>query len=971
MQEFDDDLRNGIYFDGATPDYQVRCVEWQVRNYPHTHQVAKLVNADGSDVNVFDFISAEIPIIDEGSTEQDRLLHYLVCRYMIHKNNGHVCTVNSNGREPCRDPCSVICSHGFPKPLSEENRVDGRGFPIYRRRRPCDRFVVPYYSKALLKMWCHQNWEYVADATMPRYLYKYVRKPPLNTTVEISGDVSEGVDEVQDMIQMRYVGASQAHWKFLGKKRFSCTPPVHELDCHLPGRDEVIFNPETGESESRMSTLLLYFARPLEFFSCTYEDYFTTHTIPKCSRQGLDDLDMSRCESYDGGNWHRNGYGVVVKERQRGESECRITVVPHSSGDAFFLRLILLKQPVIDYKDAMSYNGETFDTFRSSAIARGLFSEDREIDVVWECALELNLNPKPMRCLLVTVAMEGGDALAKLEAHWQQLAFDLPGENEEDMYTNLLYDLQGRFETLNRTMDDFNLETPPPLVEHDPGKSDCDKASEEYATMYARADDSQKEVLDYCDEKLDEYIQTGVNSGLFIVAPAGYGKTEVARAIGLLAWKKDLAIFNSGSTGLNSLNLHEGSTFHWRYGVPVSDEPQLSSKLSAESPRIRGFLGAVHLHDEAPNNPQKNINCALELLRDIAANNGMRQSPFGCAALFVFIGDFQQIPPVVEGSNDEYASTAASIKNSDVWHHLTVKRLRVNHRQHEDPEYGQELERIGQGLSGIPKEMVPFPMDPSSSAVYCPCDTVENVEKAVQFVFPSLENEMTVIDDEIMTSAYLATTNKAVDEANSYVQSRLPGDLQELLSSDHIGDAAEGETGEFTKDFLDSINGDSAPPHTLHLKERDYVMLIRNYSAADKLMNGTKLQILSTPRSCKGVGLLVRCLETGEKHFIPRIYFTIQYRNKRRNVVTFKLLRRQYPVRLCYSMTINKSMGQTLRKVAIDLRSPVFSHGQLYVAAGRVTKREDARVLPNPNHLHNEDGRQLLLNKVYRPLVHM
>ena len=68
---------------------------------------------------------------------------------------------------------------------------------------------------------------------------------------------------------------------------------------------------------------------------------------------------------------------------------------------------------------------------------------------------------------------------AKLEAHWQQLAFDLPGENEEDMYTNLLYDLQGRFETLNRTMDDFNLETPPPLVEHDPGKSDCDKASEE------------------------------------------------------------------------------------------------------------------------------------------------------------------------------------------------------------------------------------------------------------------------------------------------------------------------------------------------------------------------------------------------------------------------------------------------------------------------------------------------------------
>ena len=44
-----------------------------------------MVTDDGSDVNAFDFISAEIPIINEDSTEEDRLLHYLVCRFMIHK----------------------------------------------------------------------------------------------------------------------------------------------------------------------------------------------------------------------------------------------------------------------------------------------------------------------------------------------------------------------------------------------------------------------------------------------------------------------------------------------------------------------------------------------------------------------------------------------------------------------------------------------------------------------------------------------------------------------------------------------------------------------------------------------------------------------------------------------------------------------------------------------------------------------
>ena len=59
--------------------------------------------------------------------------------------------------------------------------------------------------------------------------------------------------------------------------------------------------------------------------------------------------------------------------------------------------------------------------------------------------------------------------------------------------------------------------------------------------------------------------------------------------------------------------------------------------------------------------------------------------------------------------------------------------------------------------------------------------------------------------------------------------------------------------------------------------------------------------------------------------FIPRI--PNQPSDKENS---FKFTRKQFPVRLCFAMTINKSQGQSVKHVELDLLSSVFTHGQFY-----------------------------------------
>ena len=59
----------------------------------------------------------------------------------------------------------------------------------------------------------------------------------------------------------------------------------------------------------------------------------------------------------------------------------------------------------------------------------------------------------------------------------------------------------------------------------------------------------------------------------------------------------------------------------------------------------------------------------------------------------------------------------------------------------------------------------------------------------------------------------------------------------------------------------------------------------------------------------------------------------------------FSLRQRQFPVQLAFAISINKAQGQSVKYIGLDLRVPVFSHGQLYVALSCATSSDRVKVL--------------------------
>ena len=139
-------------------------------------------------------------------------------------------------------------------------------------------------------------------------------------------------------------------------------------------------------------------------------------------------------------------------------------------------------------------------------------------------------------------------------------------------------------------------------------------------------------------------------------------------------------------------------------------------------------------------------------------------------------------------------------------------------------------------------------------------------------------------------------------------------------------------------------------------------MLLRNMDPIHGHVNGSVYIVTKLSNRIIQAKLISDGPNAGNEILIPRILF-----HPDDKTLPFQFERRQFPIRPCFSMTANKSQGQSKKVVGVNVTKDFFGHGQLYVAMSRVTNPNNLKIFKspsaaNPNHTKNVVYKAVLSN---------
>ena len=915
----------------------IQRVEFQKRGLPHMHMVIflhsdyKLLTPDTVD-NV---IWARWP-----DPESHPLLFDAVKRFMVHGPCGTL-----DPLAPCMK--NNKCSKNFPKPFQDHTTFAIDGYPLYCR--PNDgreymvrghlldnRWIVPYPPSALVIMNCHINCECAVCFGSMKYLNKYIDKPGDCSCVEIRDDN----DEIKRYLDGRYFSASEAAWRILQFPIHEQHPNVVRLQVHLPKQHAVLFDQNDSPEAIHAAGL-------------TKETSLTAFFKLNADRGNIGSI--ARQYTYQEIPQHFTLHTTAGKQmtwgpRASGLALGRMSYVAPSAGERFYLRTLLtLAKGPQSFDDLKMIDGIVLPTFRDVCLAKGLLQDDGEWNICLAEAAE-SQSGSQLRYLFTSLLLFSTPA--EPERLWStfrnEICDDLRHQltmrgmlniTDNDVFDYGLYLINNILQDSGRSLTDFPSmplicrqwdESLHNQLIRDALNYDYEEQQNLAITAIASLYDDQRQAFD----QIWDTIRNDRGLIFFIDGPGGAGKTYLYRTLCHAIRGQGWIILCTASTGLAALLLPGGRTAHSMFRIPVEDlEEDSMCSISKNSERAQLLRSAKALiYDECLMHHHHSFEALDRTLQDIRDC----EQPMG-GLTTIQGGDWQQILPVVPKASRQQ-TVAASLHNSYLWQHTHILKLSKNMRLEHSPEenlFARWLLNVGhgtinddRGMIQLPESMTTFDTQTLINRIYGDLLLMQHVPSPRFF----------------MERAILAPTNGNVHSINQSILNQMSGDELTHLSADYVIVEAGADNNDIDNQVpieqLRSLQPTGFPPSTLHLKIGCPLILLRNLSPRLGLCNGTRMTLLQNHHRLLEVVILGGD-HHGQHAFIPRITLmptkSFEY--------PFKWERRQFPVQLAFAMSINKAEGQSLTHVGIDLTTPVFAHGQLYVALSRATSSKNVIVL--------------------------